>query len=61
MAKEIFHEQVPYAAGGPFSFEIVNSRRTGKYRIHDSADNAMGIADTEEEARQLVRLLNRRK
>lgn len=60
MTKDIFHEQLPYAAGGPFSYEIISSRRSGKYRIHDSRDNAMGSADTQEEAEAIVRQLNAR-
>lgn len=57
MAKEIFHEQLPYVRGR-FEFEIIESRPSGKYRIH-ARDDAVGMADTEAEAIEVINELNR--
>lgn len=58
MVSRIAGDQMPYAKG-PFSYEYIADRKSNKWRIHDSQDNAVGSADSEEEAKVLVKRLNR--
>lgn len=53
-------EQLAFAVG-PFAYEFVPARTTGKYRLHDSKDNAVGSAETEAGAAEAVQELNGRK
>jgi hypothetical protein len=50
-------QQLPYARG-PFSYEFVPARETGKWRLQDANDNAVGSAEDEASAIQAVRVLN---
>ena len=59
MNARINREQMPYAEG-PFSYELIEARQSGKYRIRDRHDNAVGSAETEDDARAEVRRLNRK-
>lgn len=45
-------------AKGPFAYEYISARDSGKWRIHDSKDNAVGSAESEAEAVDAVRDLN---
>lgn len=47
-------------AKGPFAYEYIAARDSGKWRIHDSKDNAVGSAESEAEAVDAVRDLNGR-
>lgn len=59
MAKEIFRDQLPYVKG-EFEFEIIPERASGKYRIH-ARDDAVGAADTEAEALEIIEELNKKR
>lgn len=55
---DINRGQLPYAKG-PFSYEFVEERPVGEqWRIHDSKDDAVGSASTEDGAQQGVAYLN---
>jgi hypothetical protein len=58
--KHIAKDQLPFATP-PYSWEFIASRSLGRYRVKDSKDNAVGWADTDEEADELVSELNARK
>lgn len=45
-------------AEGPFSYEFIATREREKYRIHDRHDDAVGAANTEDEAKRVVAELN---
>lgn len=45
-------------AKGPFAYEYISARDLGKWRIHDSKDNAVGSAESEAAAMDAVRDLN---
>lgn len=49
--------QLPFA-NGPFSYELIEARSSGKWRLHDSRDNAVGSAEDEGSAIEAVRVLN---
>ncbi|WP_321820913.1 MULTISPECIES: hypothetical protein [unclassified Burkholderia] len=45
-------------ARGPFSYELIRTRQTGRWRLQDSNDNAVGSAEDEAAAIEAVRVLN---
>lgn len=57
MPSRVNREELPYSKG-PYSYEYVSTRKEGKFRIRDQNDNAVGSADTENEARETVSRLN---
>lgn len=57
MTARINSNELPFAKG-PFSCEFIGSRDREKWRIRDSRDNAVGAAETEEEAKAAVARLN---
>lgn len=58
MGKSIAYDQLPFATP-PYSMEFIEARASGKYRIHDAQDNAVGHADSEAEADEILAQLNR--
>jgi hypothetical protein len=54
----INYEQLPFTVG-PYSYEYIASRVSGKWRILDANDNACGSAEDEESAKEAVLLLDR--
>jgi len=58
--KHIAKDQLPYATP-PFDWEFITTRSLGRFRVRDAKDNAMGWADTEKEADEIVAELNTRK
>ncbi len=52
--------EMPFAKA-PFSYEYIAARASGKWRIHDSQDNAVGSAESEEDAAAMVAKLNRQR
>jgi hypothetical protein len=57
MTTRIKSEQMLFTRG-PFAYEFIETRKTGKWRIHDRDDNAVGSAETEEDAKAAVARLN---
>lgn len=51
------HEELPFTIP-PYSYEFIKSRKYGKWRIHDSEDNACGSAEDEDSAKEAVNDLN---
>lgn len=50
--------ELPYATP-PFSYEFIEKRVQGKWRIRDSKDNAVGWAENEEAAKYICDHLNK--
>lgn len=53
------NEQMSFCSG-PFGYEYIDERKEGKWRIFDKDDNAVGSAETEIDAKALVKQLNDR-
>lgn len=54
----INREELPFTVG-PYSYEYIATRDSGKWRIRDVNDDACGSAENEESAKEAVRLLNK--
>ena len=59
MAARINNDALSFAKR-PISYEFIATRAHGKWRIRDRHDNAVGAAETEDEAREAVNRLNRK-
>lgn len=57
MAARINADELSFAQG-PLSYEFIETRITEKWRIRDMHDNAVGAAETEQEAKEAVDRLN---
>lgn len=53
----VAEDQLPFATP-PFSYEFIGTRKSMKWRVRDSKDNAMGSAETEDVAQIIVDHLN---
>lgn len=57
MAARINADELSFAQG-PLSYEFIEARVIEKWRIRDQLDNAVGAAETEQEAKEAVDRLN---